>query len=74
MAASKPEQVPASAPVRVEIRVDGRVQFAKECYDVSLTTENDVAHFTAALHPTMVDVTPPQLRPIGVAAPSPKGK
>jgi hypothetical protein len=52
------EQKPASPPVRVEIRVAGRIKFANDCYDVDLQQADDVLKLTAALHPTMVDVAP----------------
>jgi hypothetical protein len=62
MASKAVEQRPASPPRRVEIRVGGRVAFANDCYDVSLAVADDVVKFSAALHPTMVDVAtrPPQ--------------
>lgn len=50
------EQVPASPPVRVEIRIGGRIRFSQDCYDTDLVMENDTVRFNAALHPTLVDV------------------
>jgi hypothetical protein len=56
------ETAPATPPRRVEIRVDGRVRFSNDVYDVELTQENDVVKFTGALHPTLVEVAkrPPE--------------
>ena len=53
--APKPEQVPAGPPVRVEIRVGGRVQFANECFGPQLVVDGDVVKFIAALEPVLVD-------------------
>jgi hypothetical protein len=55
---AKPKQVPQSPAVRVEVRVGGRVKFSQDVYDPSLTTDDDVLHFSAALQPTLVDVKP----------------
>jgi hypothetical protein len=57
MAAAEAKQ-PATPPVRVEIRVGGKVRFSNDCYDPALRMEDNVVHFDAALHPTMVDVAP----------------
>lgn len=56
------EKTPETPPRRVEIRVDGRVRFAQDCYDVELSLEDDVLKLTGALHPTLVEVAknPPQ--------------
>jgi hypothetical protein len=58
-------QVPASAPVRVEIRVNGRVLFSNVCYspDMRMDEENGRVGFAASLNPTMVDapLPPPQV-------------
>lgn len=53
-----PDQQPISSATRVEVRLDGRVRFSNDCYDVSLSQENDVFKLTGALHPTLVDVEP----------------
>lgn len=55
-----PPQVPAGPPVRVEIRVGGRIRFADNCYDIQLEQTNGQISLTAALKPTMVDAPPPR--------------
>jgi hypothetical protein len=52
--APPPVLKPKSPPRRVEIRIDGRLQFIQDCYDIALTLDNDVVTFTAAVQPTMV--------------------
>jgi hypothetical protein len=52
-------QVPASRPARVEIRVDGRLHFANNCYDLQISQGDGVLSVTAALNPTMVDAPAP---------------
>jgi hypothetical protein len=55
------EQKPASPPARVEVRINGKVKFVNnECYDISLTVVDDVLTLKGALHPTLVNVTPPR--------------
>jgi hypothetical protein len=49
-----------SEPVRVDIRVAGRMVFAQDCYDHALVMENDTVKFTAAVHPTLVNVEEPR--------------
>jgi hypothetical protein len=55
-------QVPQSKPQRVEIRVDGRVRFSDECWDVELSQENSLLKLNAALHPTLMSfkANPPE--------------
>ena len=62
MAIDTNQQKPASPPQRVEVRVGGRVLFAQDCYDVELGVDADVLKLSAALHPTLVEVSkaPPQ--------------
>jgi hypothetical protein len=50
-----PEQIPASAPVRIDVRVAGRIRFSGDVYEPAFdVTDNRVA-FTADRHPTMID-------------------
>lgn len=56
--AKAPEMVPASPPVRVEIRCNGRIRFVNTCYDVVLSQDGDAVTLTAALQPSLVEVTP----------------
>jgi hypothetical protein len=49
---------PKSPPQRVEVRVAGRVRFAKDCYDVDLREEDNAVKLHAALEPTLVKVAP----------------
>lgn len=55
-------KVEQSPPVRVEIRVGGRIRFADDVYNVVLSAEDDLLSLTGALHPTMVsvEIRPPQ--------------
>ncbi len=52
-------QVPAGPPVRLEVRLDGKVRFANNCYDVQLSQDEDTVTLGAALKPRMVDAAPP---------------
>lgn len=56
---AKVEQSPAQL---VEIRVDGRVKFKNDCWDVQLDQEGSLLKLAAATHPTMVSVVlaPPE--------------
>lgn len=60
-AAPAAPQVPASRPVRIEIRVNNQVRFVNTCYDPELEqTEDGTVSFTASLHPRLVDAPPPK--------------
>lgn len=52
------EQVPASPPIRVEVRIDGRVRFSGDVYEPSFDVTDDTISFTADRNPTMVDKAP----------------
>lgn len=54
-AAPLAEQVPESPPVRVEIRIGGRVRFADTVYAHLLESENGEVKFTGSLAPVLVD-------------------
>ena len=58
------EQIPASPPVRVEIRIGGRLRFSDNVYAprFDIATDAGVVVFTADLEPTMVD-KPASIRP-----------
>lgn len=63
MAARKSQSkatVEQSPPVRVEIRIGGRIRFADDVYNPLLSAEDDLLKLTGALHPTMVSV---EIRP-----------
>jgi hypothetical protein len=60
------EQVPASAPVRLEIRLNGRIRYADQVYDPSFDVTDDSVTVSAGLKPTMVDA--PELPPPTVFA------
>lgn len=51
-------QVPATRPVRVEIRLNGTIRFADTCYDVELDKDDDAVTFSASMNPRMVDAPP----------------
>lgn len=53
-------QVPQSQPVRVEVRIDGRVRFANAVYDPTFEITDEQIVLTADLQPTWID--PPKLR------------
>jgi hypothetical protein len=56
------KKVAASPPVRVEIRIAGKIRLASDCYDVTLTNNDDgTVAFTGSLKPRMI--TPPAPRP-----------
>lgn len=61
-AAPVAEQIPASRPTRVEIRINGSVRFADTCYDVALDkdAETGAVTFSAATKPRMIDAPPPR--------------
>lgn len=48
-------QVPDSPPVRVEIRINGRVRFADTVYGPLLSSEDGEVTFTATTIPVLVD-------------------
>lgn len=50
-----PEQVPAGPPVRVEVRVAGRVRFAGDVYQPGFDITDSRVAFTADRQPTMID-------------------
>ena len=58
-AAPAAEQVPKSPPIRVEIRIAGRVRFAQDVYEPSFYVSDALVTFNADLQPTMVDAAPP---------------
>ena len=49
------EQVPASPPVRVEVRVGGRVRFSGDVYEPSFEITDELVAFSADRQPTMID-------------------
>jgi hypothetical protein len=59
-------QVPASPPIRAEIRLGGRIRFTDNVYDVRLEQdeESGVVTFTASLRPTLVDAPPVRPREV----------
>jgi len=59
---AKSKKIPSSVPVRVEVRVDGRVRLAQLCYDPHLEIAEDgsTVKFSAALQPVLVSAAPPR--------------
>jgi hypothetical protein len=57
------KQVPRSAPVRVEIRVAGRIRFADDVYEPQVDITDDTVSWSADRKPTMVDELPPARPP-----------
>jgi hypothetical protein len=55
VAAPAVQQIPASPPVQVEIRVDGRVRFRQVCFAPQLSMDDDTVAFGASLQPVLVD-------------------
>lgn len=47
---------PKSPPVRVEVRIGGKLRFANDVYEPSLVNDELTVLLTAALKPTMVPV------------------
>jgi hypothetical protein len=56
---AKPEQVQASPPVRVDVRIGGRLRFSDNVYSPSFDIGENAISFTADLAPTMVDKPAP---------------
>lgn len=56
-------QVPSSLPVRVEVRINGRVQFSNVCWNPTMTADGEKIIFAAALQPVLVDAPEPQEAP-----------
>jgi hypothetical protein len=56
-AATKPpiEQIPASPPVRIEVRVAGRIRFSGDVYEPGFDITDQQVAFTANRTPTMID-------------------
>lgn len=54
-------QVPKSQPIRVEIRIDGRVRFANFVYDPTFDITDEQIVLTADCNPTWIE--PPKLNP-----------
>lgn len=51
-------QVPKSQPVRVEVRIGGRVRFSQDAYDPTFEVGEGKVSFTADLEPTWIDPPP----------------
>jgi hypothetical protein len=49
-----PAKVPASPPIRVEIRYNGRIKFAGSVYDPAIEQDDDGVKLTASSEPRMV--------------------
>jgi hypothetical protein len=60
------QQVPASAPVRLEVRLNGRIRYADQVYDPTFDVTDDSVTISGGLKPTMVDA--PELPPPTVFA------
>lgn len=60
------QQVPSSAPVRLEVRLNGRIRYADQVYDPTFDVSDDSVTVSASLKPTMVDA--PELPPPTVFA------
>ena len=66
MCSSDLKQVPAGPPMRVEIRIAGRIRFADTCYGVLLDRDDDKGEvtFVGALQPAAeVDDAPTMRAP-----------
>lgn len=61
MAAAKrsKRKIPAGPPVRVEIRINGRVRFANTCYGFELGQDEETMWLEGSLVPTLVDKPTP---------------
>lgn len=60
------QQVPASAPVRLEVRLNGKIRYSDQVYDPTFDVDGDSVTISAGLKPTMVDA--PELPPPTVFA------
>lgn len=60
------QQVPAKPPVRLEVRLNGRIRYADQVYDPTFDVGADSVTVSASLKPTMVDA--PELAPPTVFA------
>jgi len=61
-----PQQVPSSAPVRLEVRYNGKIRYAQQVWNPTFDIGDDSVTISASLKPEMVDA--PKLAPPTVFA------